>query len=201
MKRTTLLLTSLAVLTLVVTGCDHSPVHPGPDAAESVLVPDHADHSAHAAVDARGVPGDPAVLASIRQATARYQQYERALDDGFVPLSECVYVPGLGGMGIHYGRVDRVFDPAIRATEPEILLYEPMGNGRKRLVGVEYMVRQIDWEAAGNEGPPSVAGREFDPPNPFHPDALVAESYTLHVWTWRNNPAGMFTPFNPNVGC
>ncbi len=23
----------------------------------------------------------------------------------------------------------------------------------------------------------------------------------LHVWLWQDNPAGMFTPFNPTVNC
>jgi hypothetical protein len=25
--------------------------------------------------------------------------------------------------------------------------------------------------------------------------------WDLHVWLWKNNPAGMFTPTNPSVHC
>jgi len=25
--------------------------------------------------------------------------------------------------------------------------------------------------------------------------------FSLHVWLWQNNPAGLFAPFNPDVSC
>jgi len=25
--------------------------------------------------------------------------------------------------------------------------------------------------------------------------------YDLHVWLWKENPAGMFSPTNPNIRC
>jgi hypothetical protein len=28
-----------------------------------------------------------------------------------------------------------------------------------------------------------------------------AEHYDRHVWLYRENPRGIFTPFNPNVSC
>lgn len=139
-------------------------------------------------------------LAIIEAATAQYQDFDRALADGFVPLSGCVASPA-GGMGYHYGLPSRIGDGLIDPAEPEILLYEPLGSGQMRLVGVEFMAHSGVWYANGAQDPPSMAGRGFDPPNPQHPDEAIREFYTLHVWNWVENPDGLFAHFNPNVSC
>ncbi len=138
-------------------------------------------------------------LAIIAQATEIYQQHSRAVADGFIPLSGCVASPA-GAMGIHYGHPDRIGNGIIDPALPEILLYEPTGDGF-RLVGVEFMVHGGAWYGAGNGAPPEVAGQRFDPPNPDHPDEAIREFYTLHVWNWVENPLGMFAHFNPMVSC
>jgi hypothetical protein len=85
---------------------------------------------------------DPAVLkdlAALRRATAKYQDVNAALADGFIATPHCVEHPDLGGMGIHYVNPARIMDPAIDLLEPEILLYVESGGGMK-LLGVEYML-------------------------------------------------------------
>jgi hypothetical protein len=188
-----------ALATLVLAACDRSPVQPLLDHADALspAAAAHAHHGAGLVPDAAAAARD---LATMRQATARYQRFEEALADGFVPLSECVAAPW-GGMGYHYGRPDRIGDTDIDPAAPEILLYEPTEDGRMRLVGVEFMVHGEGWYAAGNEAAPSVGGVSLDPPNPAHPDAHLRPFYTLHAWVWRDNPDGMFAPFNPNVRC
>ena len=188
------LLTALALIGL--TGCDSEPT--GPFEAPSFSMDGAEAHLAHGAShgNAAARASDQQALAAMREGTARYHRLEVAVADGFIPLSPCV-----PGMGIHYGRPDRVFNPTVVASEPEVLLYQPTENGRYRLVGVEFMVPADLWYGAENESPPSVAGREFDPPNAAHHDPLVASSYTLHAWVWMNNPDGMFAPFNPRVVC
>ena len=37
----------------------------------------------------------------------------------------------------------------------------------------------------------------FDSPNRFGLDPF----YTLHVWAWKDNPAGTVSNWNPNVSC
>ncbi len=187
----------LALATLAA--CDTSPIQPN-TAPEESLDPLAAAHAHHG--PAARAPGAPAgaELAAIRRSTARYHRIEEALADGFVPLSACVAAPW-GAMGIHYGHPGRIADPAVDPSSPEILLYEPTGNGKMRLVGVEFMVEGAAWYASGNETAPAVAGVTFDPPNPEHPDEHLRPFYTLHVWTWRSNPDGMFAPFNPKVAC
>lgn len=148
---------------------------------------------------------DPAVLkdlAAVRNATSKYHDVEKALADGFVADHECVAAPGLGGMGIHYINYDRIMDPSVNLTEPEVLLYAPSGNGLK-LVGVEYMVA-IGAPGAPVPDPapfaPVLFGREFDGPMEGHGPEMPPH-YDLHVWVWSNNPGGMFEMFNPNVSC
>lgn len=187
-------LTALALLALG--GCDAGPA--GPSEMPSFSLDGAEAHLAHGASHGHGHAraADQQALAAMRAGSAQYHRLEVAIADGFIPLSPCV-----PGMGIHYGRPDRVFDPAIVASEPEILLYQPTGNGRYQLVGVEFMSPSEVWYGAGNDSPPSVAGQEYDPPNANHPDPLVASSYTLHAWVWTNNPDGMFAPYNPRVTC
>ncbi len=128
-------------------------------------------------------------LATARAATAKYHDISEAIADGFVPVSPCVAVPGLGAMGIHYANFARAGNPNLNPAEPETLLYLPDEDGDLRLVGLEYT----------RFGPPTLPaptlfGQEF------HYDSNLG-AYTLHVWAWRNNPSGMFAPFNPKLSC
>jgi hypothetical protein len=148
---------------------------------------------------------DPAVLkdlAALRQATAKYQDVNAALADGFIATPHCVAHPDLGGMGIHYVNPDRIMDPSINLLEPEILLYVESGGGMK-LLGVEYMlpIGPPDSPVPADPPPaPVLFGREFDGPMP-PPEEGMPPNYALHVWVWQVNPAGIFAPFNPNVSC
>ena len=50
---------------------------------------------------------------------------------------------------------------------------------------------------------PRLFEKPFDGPmeghDPLMPQAL--HHYDLHVWLWKDNPAGMFAPTNPDVSC
>ena len=149
-------------------------------------------------------------LAQAASGTARYHRESVALADGFIANEHCVSVPGLGGMGFHYLNPTRAFDLTVKASEPELLLYEPTRNGRLRLVGVEYFVPVISngapWFDPNNPPPvidnpaPVLFGQTFDGPMPGHEPGMPWH-YDLHVWIWKHNPSGLFAPFNPNVQC
>ncbi len=185
------ILTTLCLLGAAA--CDESPTEPSEEAVLSVLSPVGTVAASEASLRAPE-------LARARAGSAPYRSLERALADGFVPLSPCVE-EAPGGMGFHYGHPERLtlLDPD--PSRPEIMLYAPTGDGRLELVGVEFMVNADAWHAAGNAEAPSVAGMSYFDPNPHHPDPAVAASYTLHVWNWKENPDGMFAPFNPDVSC
>ena len=50
---------------------------------------------------------------------------------------------------------------------------------------------------------PTLFGRQMDGPMEGHAPIMPAElhHWDLHVWLWKDNPAGMFTPTNPAVRC
>lgn len=134
-------------------------------------------------------------LASVRQVTAKYHDVNKAIADGYVPNPHCIEVPGLGGMGHHYLNPELASDLSVDPLKPELLLYAPAGNGKLKLVGVEYFVANV-----GQEKPPTVFGHPFDGPMAGHEPGMP-EHYDLHVWTWEANPNGIFAQFNPNVRC
>jgi hypothetical protein len=127
-------------------------------------------------------------LAEVRATVAGYHNLDKALADGFVPISECVELAGVGGMGFHYGQVP--FDNAVDYARPEALVYAPQ-NGRLALAAVEYIIPQALWTSAD---PPSLFGREF-----HKNDALGI--WALHAWVFKHNPAGLFEDWNPTVSC
>ncbi|WP_187263536.1 hypothetical protein [Pontibacter beigongshangensis] len=137
-------------------------------------------------------------LAKIRQATAQYHDVATAMAHGYAQSGECVYSP-MGGMGYHYVNfmlVNDVVDP----SKPEALLYEPQKNGKLKLIGVEFIVDAVAWDAT-HAGSPMLGDQVFDdhraPGSPGPP----LPHYQLHAWVWKNNPTGMHQPFNPTVSC
>ncbi len=129
-------------------------------------------------------------LLAAKKATARYHNVDKALEDGFVQVSPCVSHPVLGTMGYHFANFGRVFNPAVSPEEPEVLLYLPDESGHLRLVAVEYVVPF----GLATE-PPVLFGQTF------FTDGPPLNQYSLHVWAWRNNPSGIFAPFNPKLSC
>ncbi len=152
-------------------------------------------------------------LAAVRQATAKYHNVDAALADGYIALEECVELPGVGGMGVHY------LNPAyfgqalatqqVTLEQPPALLYEARG-GKLHLVGVEYFYPIVLTSGAtwwGHDVPdgdlasaPSLFGQRFDGPMAGHSPEMPAH-YDLHVWLWKGSPSGTFSMWTPNVSC
>lgn len=75
-----------------------------------------------------------------------------------------------------------------------------MDDGKLRLVGAEFLVHGDGWDMTNPEAP-TFAGVAFDPPTDRSAVMPPGPFYTLHVWLWKENPDGMFAPFNPRVTC
>jgi hypothetical protein len=127
---------------------------------------------------------------SVRQATSRFNATQQATAAGYAEASECVAVPGLGGMGHHWLNADLV-DPGFDPLKPEALVYEPKSNGGLALVAVEYIVVDVGQPA------PTFGDQPFD----VGGTPLPIPHWSLHAWVHRENPNGLFTPFNPDVTC
>lgn len=177
----------------------------------------------HAAALAVVPASDP--LAEVRAQTERFRDVSMALAEGYIPdpTGMCVTAPfegqprQLGAMGIHYFRPDLLGITAVEPrvdgvgthtdfTSPGVLIYEPQADGSLELVAVENLVWARPWREAGNESPPEFEGQEYyfmiDNPLTEVDEAHGFEPhYELHVWLYRENPLGVFMPFNPAAGC
>jgi hypothetical protein len=163
------------------------------------------DHDGHASAQPhqQRTPSDrardSALVKIVREATYPYQDPGAAEAAGYALQFGCVSGSDVGAMGIHFVNGALVNDGELDAAHPEIVLYEPLANGRLRLTGADYLVLADGWNAT-HAGPPELMGQLFhlfDSPNRFGLPAF----YTLHVWAWKDNPAGTFTNWNPNVSC
>lgn len=91
--------------------------------------------------------------------------------------------------------------------KPAILLYEPRANGSLALVGVENLVFLNAWHAAGNQAPPTFAGRVWDAmadnSGTAQDEAHAFEPHNdQHVYFKKMaNPKDQLNPFSPNVTC
>ncbi len=165
-------------------------------------------------------------LEEVRAAAERFQDVEVALEEGYIrdPFDLCDTAEMLGRpaelgvMGVHYFRPDLLgitgpADPRVDGTgthtdflEPGILIYEPQPDSSLELVAVENLVFLEAWEAAGHSEPPTFHGVSYDrmedlPGTEADEAHMFEPHYDLHVWLYRDNPNGMFAPFNPNVTC
>jgi hypothetical protein len=102
-------------------------------------------------------------------------------------------------MGLHYVNMTFVLDGVLDPARPEIVIYEPQPNGRRRLVGADFLVFAADWDGK-NAGTPQLEGQLMhliESPNRYGLPAF----YTLHVWAWKDNPTGMFVNWHAKVSC
>lgn len=144
-------------------------------------------------------------LSDARSGTAAFHNLEKATSAGYGLLAdkdgiECIDKEGVGAMGVHYAKGSLVEDAAVVAGTPEVLVYEPQRNGNLRLVGVEYVVLKQAWHDAGNAAAPSLFGKRFEEVAAGNRYGLP-DFYALHASIWRDNPSGMFAPWNPRVSC
>ena len=83
----------------------------------------------------------------VREATERFRDVSVAEAEGYALLFGCVSGPDWGAMGLHYVNFPLVGDGVLDPTRPEIVIYEPMPNGRLKLTGADYLVLAEAWHA------------------------------------------------------
>jgi len=136
----------------------------------------------------------------VRESTERFKDPAVADGDGYKLAFGCVSGPDYGAMGLHFVNMSLVGDPALDPRRPEIVIYEPLPNGRLRLIGADFLVLASAWDALHPGEPPQIMGQLlhlFEAPNRFGLPAF----YTLHVWAWKENPTGTFVNWHANVSC
>ncbi|OBQ63287.1 hypothetical protein [Mesorhizobium erdmanii] len=126
----------------------------------------------------------------VRTANSRFENVAMATKEGYAPIPCASGIAG-GAMGIHYVNAAYLKDDAVDLAKPEAVMYEPMADGKLKLVAVEYIT---------SKGPASLEGQLFNfnsAPNRYGLGAF----YELHVWAWKKNPTGTFADMNPDVSC
>jgi hypothetical protein len=140
-----------------------------------------------------------ALLKIVRDSTERFKNVSVAEAEGYTLQFGCVSGPDSGAMGLHYVNGALVASGVLDATRPQIVIYEAMPDGSLQLIGADYLVLADAWNAT-HSGTPELMGQLFhlfESPNRFGLPAF----YTLHVWAWKENPAGAFVNWHPQVSC
>jgi hypothetical protein len=141
----------------------------------------------------------------VRQATAQFHDIEAAKAAGYELgyvngsgtriITGCVAHPSAGVMGYHYFNKSLIDDLVVDVAKPEGLVYTSTGDGKMRLVAVEYVVPGAGSNPPGVTQAPTVLGMQM------HILVPAVGFYIQHVWVWSHNPAGMFVDWNPELRC
>lgn len=146
-------------------------------------------------------------LTRVRAALDKYRDPVMAVHDGYMSLLGCIEYPQgssegtmkyvAGGMGVHFLNPQAV-GPTLDPAKPQVLIYEPTGD-KLTLVAAEWFVPA----ALAQNGAPTIFGKALEGPMEGHKPLMPTElhHYDLHVWLWKHNPAGVFSPTNPALKC
>jgi hypothetical protein len=178
MHKSLLLIAAVALSACRSNSVANTPLSPGALATEAP-----APHSNHV-LPPNSEPLPLTELAKTRKATARYQNIENALEDGYVDIN--VVLPNMGRHFLKEALLDATFD----AERPELLVYTEQAGGHRSLVAVEYAV-PLSLSATAPEGFRGGADVWFADQN--------FKLWTLHAWVWRDNADGIFNPTNKKV--
>jgi hypothetical protein len=140
----------------------------------------------------------PELVKVVRDATQKYINVNAAISAGYSPVLGCVSGSDHGAMGVHYLNAS-LMNGELDATQPQALIYEPLGGESMRLVGVEFIVDSATWQKK-NAGPPQLYQQLLQlipSPNRYGLNTF----FELHVWAWQDNPNGAFVDWNNKVTC
>lgn len=146
-------------------------------------------------------------LRGARALLERYRDPIAAVHDGFLSTLGCIEYPkgaaegtmryAAGGMGVHFLNMQNV-GPELDPARPQVLIYEPVGDKLELVAAEWFMPAELV-----DSDPPTIFGRQLEGPmeghEPLMPPGL--HHYDLHVWLWKENPEGVFSPTNPALTC
>ncbi len=149
-----------------------------------------------------------AQIAQAKAALAQYQDPMAAVRDGYFSTVGCIEFPSghgahgemtfkAGGMGVHFFNWATI-GPTMDPTKPQVLIYEPVAD-KLQLVAAEWFAPV----EPGVKEAPKIFGRALEGPMEGHAPIMDPgmHHWDLHVWLWKNNPSGMFSPTNPDLKC
>lgn len=140
-------------------------------------------------------PEPKAELEKTKALLTKYEDPMVAIRDGYLSTEVCMAYAD-GGMGVHFINMGTV-GPTIKPEQPQVLIYERAG-GKLKLVAAEWFV-----PLAASAERPTIFGQPLDGPMDGHEPLMPAtlRHWDLHVWLWKDNPAGVFNVVNPDLKC
>ena len=164
----------------------------------AISFPGHA-HGDHGHGDSPQKMHSGELVRVVRETTRQYRDVNQATAAGYHLMFGCVSGPDDGAMGLHYVNLELVTDGVLDPRKPEIVIYEPLPNGGRKLIGADFLIFAEAWHAS-NTGTPELGGQLMhliESPNRYGLPAF----YTLHVWAWKPNPTGAFVNWHSDVSC
>ena len=73
-----------------------------------------------------------ALVRVVREVTERFRDVKAAEAEGYALAFGCVSGGEYGAMGLHYVNFPLVLDGVLDPARPEIVIYEPLPNGREK---------------------------------------------------------------------
>jgi hypothetical protein len=137
-----------AVVTLALASLSGSPAKAADDHSHALSVP-------------------TGLVKVVREITEPYKDVAAAKAAGYAFAFGCVSGPDTGAMGLHYVNMPLVMDGEIDPKRPEIILYEPAGDGQVSLVGADYLVFADAWDKTHSSAPELIGQKfqQFEAPN------------------------------------
>jgi hypothetical protein len=146
-------------------------------------------------------------LTQVRDGLDRYRDPMMAVHDGYFSTVACLTFPHAGrigdraypagAMGVHFLNLAHIGAP-LHPERPQVLIYEVGPDQTLQLAAAEWFVPlEVTRER------PALFGQSFDGPMEGHHPLMPTElhHWDLHVWLWKENPAGTFVSTNPTVRC
>lgn len=161
--------------------------------------------AAASAVPTNAAEPPPGQIEAARKALEKYKDPYVAVRDLYLSTVGCVHYDGSkmaghmdypkGAMGVHF--VNTTIQGPPDPNKPNVLVYEPVG-GKLQLVGAEWLV-----PLSAVKERPTLFGQPFQGPMEGHEPLIPVgfHHYDLHVWLFKENPLGIFSPTNPAVSC
>lgn len=135
-------------------------------------------------------------LLKMRSALEKYKDPIVAVREGYLSMVGCIEYPS-GGVGVRFLNTS-LMSTVANPDYPPILIYEPKED-RLQLVAAEWLIPV----AMGVNEHPKLFGQPLDGPmegqHPLMPKEMV--HYNLRMWLFKKNPAGLYSPTNPEVKC
>ena len=186
------------------------PLHAIPALLLTLLI---APTAAHGQAQAKQAGAPMAVakltpeLVTTRAALEKYNDPIVAVRDGYFSTVACIDFPHggqdgpviykPGAMGVHFLNTSNI-GPKLDPAKPQVLIYEPVA-GKLKLVAAEWF---MPVQVAGGKAP-TIFGQTLYGPMYGHEPIMPKElsHYDLHVWLWKPNPRGVFSPTNTALKC